>query len=229
MNELPLDRSTVKEGSLGGESLRTGLISLPESERENLSDALRELLAHGSIIGLEVGKLVLYQWCRQNFGGLKEAGRLLGLDIFLFHEERLVQALPQYGSLKLKLRQDETLVWLALWFAGDSRWRDEGEAQAFLSVSELNALLSDQLLPDAIGLYSKARMQQILRRAARYNLVRLSLAEPFEESGIEVLPSIRRVIPFRDLAEWTERVAQFQDNDADEAEYEDLEDEEEEA
>ena len=93
------------------------------------------------------------------------------------------------------------------------RWRDEGEAQAFLSVSELNALLKDQLVPDAVGLLSKSRLLQILRQAARFNLIRFSLAEPFEESGIEVLPTIRRVIPFRDLAAWSESAAAFREPD----------------
>ena len=158
---------------------------------------------------METGRSAMYHWCRQNFEWLREAAALVGLEISLLHEERLVQALPRVAALRLNLRQDATLVWLALWYAGDVRWRDEGEAQAFLSVAELNALLKDQLLPDAIGLLPKGRLREILRQAARFNLIRFSLAEPFEESGIEVLPTIRRVIPFRDLAAWTESASAF--------------------
>ena len=190
-----------------------GLIALPEQEKTRLAEALQELLSHGSILGLEAGRSGLYHWCRQNFEWLREAAALVGLDVSLLHEERLVQALPRVAALRLNLRQDATLVWLALWYAGDVRWRDEGEAQAFLSVSELNALLKDQLVPDAVGLLSKSRLLQILRQAARFNLIRFSLAEPFEESGIEVLPTIRRVIPFRDLAAWSESAAAFREPD----------------
>ncbi len=185
------------------------VIALPEQDKTRLAEALQELLAHGSILGLETGRSALYQWCRQNFEGLREAAALVGLEVSLLHEERLVQALPKIAALRLNLRQDATLVWLALWYAGDVRWRDEGEPQAFLSVAELNALLKDQLLPDAVGLLPKGRLREILRQAARYHLIRFSPAEPFEESGIEVLPAVRRVVPFRDLAAWTESATAF--------------------
>ncbi len=195
-----------------------GLIALPETEKARLSEALQELLAHGSILGLETGRSAMYHWCRQNLEWLKEAAALIGLEVSLLHEERLVQALPRVASLRLNLRQDATLVWLALWYALDVRWRDEGESQAFLSVSELNALLKDQLLPDAVGLLPRGRLREILRQAARFNLIRFSLAEPFEESGIEVLPAIRRVLPFRDLTAWTESASAFTQPQADEIE-----------
>jgi hypothetical protein len=186
-----------------------GLISLPETERARLGEALQELLASGSISGLENSRSALYHWCRQYFDWLKEAAALAGLDVLLLHEERLVQAIPQAAAMRLRLRQDATLVWLALWYAGDVRWRDEGQDQAFLSVSELNGLISDQLLPDAAGMIPRGRMREILRQAARFNLIRFEPAEPFEESGIEVLPAIRRTVPFRDLAAWTETAALF--------------------
>lgn len=191
-----------------------GVIALPEQDKTRLAEALQELLAHGSILGLETGRSALYQWCRQHFEGLREAAALMGLEVSLVHEERLVQALPKVAALRLNLRQDATLVWLALWYAGDVRWRDEGEAQAFLSVAELNALLKDQLVPDAVGLLPKGRLREILRQAARYHLIRFSPAEPFEESGIEVLPAIRRVVPFRDLAAWTESATVFSQDDS---------------
>ena len=189
------------------------VIALAEQDKTRLAEALQELLSHGSILGLETGRSALYQWCRQHFEGLREAAALMGLEVSLVHEERLVQALPKVAALRLNLRQDATLVWLALWYAGDVRWRDEGEAQAFLLVSELNALLKDQLVPDAKGLIAEGRLREILRQAARYHLIRFSPAEPFEESGIEVLPAIRRVVPFRDLAAWTESAAIFRQDE----------------
>ena len=186
-----------------------GLIALPEGEKLRLAEALQELLSHGSILGLDAGRSGMYHWCRQHFEWLREAALLIGLEVSLLHEERLVQALPRVAALRLNLRQDATLVWLALWYAGDVRWRDEGEAQAFLSVGELNALLKDQLVPDAVGLLPRGRLREILRQAARFNLIRLSRTDPFEDSGIEVLPTLRRVVPFRDLAAWSEAAAAF--------------------
>ena len=186
-----------------------GLISLPEGERARLGEALQELLATGSISGLENSKSALYHWCRQYFEWVKEAAALAGLEVLLVHEERLVQAIPSTGALRLKLPKDATLIWLALWYAGDVRWRDEGQDQAFLSVAELNGLIQDQLIPDAVGVFPRGRMEGILRQAARFNLIRFESAEPFEDSGIEVLPAIRRVVPFRELADWTEAASAF--------------------
>ena len=191
-----------------------GLLRLPESDRTRLGEALRELLAHGSILGLEAGQSALYHWCRQNLEWLRETAALLGLDVVLMHEERMLQALPRVAALQLRLGKDATLVWLALWYAGDVRWRDEGQTQAWLTVGELNALLKDQLLPDAVGPLSRGRLRDILRQAARFNLIRFEPAEPFEDSGIEVMPALRRVVPFRDLTDWTESAAAFRSEPA---------------
>lgn len=189
------------------------LLRLSDEDRARLGEAVQELLAHGSILGLDAGRSALYHWCRQYFDWVKEAAALVGLDVALMHEERLVQAIPRTSALQIRLRQDATLVWLALWYAGDVRWRDEGQTQAFLSVAELNGLIKDQLLPDAVGLLTRTRMREILRQAARFHMIRFEPAEPFEESGIEVLPAIRRVVPFRDLAAWTGMAAVFQKTD----------------
>jgi hypothetical protein len=185
------------------------LLALSESDRERLSEALRELLSSGSINGLEPSLAALYHWARQHDDWLREIAALNGLDVAIHHEERLIQATPRVAALRLRLTQDATLVWLALWFAGDVRWRDEGADQAFLSVAELGDLLRDQLLPDVAAQIPKGRLQEILRQAARLNLIRLSHAESFEETGIEVLPAIRRVLPFRELAAWQETAARF--------------------
>lgn len=190
------------------------LLKLSEQERGRLAEALQILLSAGSINGLDPNRTALYHWCRQYADWLKEIAILSGLDVAILHEERLIQATPRVSSLRLHLKQDATLVWLALWYAGDVRWRDEGQDQAFLSVAELNDLLHDQLLPDAVGPLPKGTLRDILRMAARYNLIRFEPTEPFEESGIEILPAIRRIIPFRDLSSWAEIAHTFR-RDAD--------------
>jgi len=203
------------------------LLTLSESDRDRLSEALQELLASGSINGLESSRAALYHWARQHDDWLREIAALNGLDVAVHHEERLIQAIPRVAGLRLRLTQDATLVWLALWYAGDVRWRDEGADQAFFSVAELGDLLRDQLLPDAAGTIPKGRLRDILRQAARLNLIRLTHSESFEETGIEVLPAIRRVLPFRELAAWQEAAAQFNPDalGEDEEELSDEEDE----
>jgi hypothetical protein len=190
-----------------------GLLNLSDGDRLRLGEAIRELLASGSINGMEAVKSGIYHWCRQYFDWLREAAAVVGLEVALLHEERLIQAVPQFAAMRLKLRQDATLVWLALWYAGDVRWRDDGRDQAFLTVSELLGLVQDQLLPDAAGQFSRGRLREILRQAERFNLIRFEPADPFEESGIEVLPAIRRIIPYRDLGQWAEDAAAFRKSD----------------
>jgi hypothetical protein len=185
------------------------LLRVSDSDRARLAEAVQELLAHGSILGLEAGQSALYHWCRQNLELLRDVAALTGLDVFLHHDERMVQGLPRVPALQLHLRQDATLVWLALWYVADVRWRDEGQPQALLTVGELNGVLKDTLLPDLKGLPAEGRLREILRQAARYNLIDFHSAEPFEESGIEILSAIRRVVPFRDIADWTETASTF--------------------
>ena len=191
------------------------LIPLPEHDRERLGEAIQMLLSTGSISGQRSSSL--YHWCRQHFDSLKEYASITGLDVAMFHDERLIQAIPHVGSLRLRLRKDETIVWLALWYAGDVRWRDEGHDQAFLSVSELNALIQDQLLPDITGQIAQGRLRDILRKAVKFNLIALESSEHFEDAGIEVLPAIRRAVPFRDLAEWNELAQDFNQHESDES------------
>lgn len=205
---------TVEEPNAFSIEAAPTLLSLSESDRERLSEVLQELLAGGSINGLEPSRTALYHWARQHDDWVKELAALNGLEVAVHHEERLIQAVPRVSSLRLRLTQDATLVWLALWFAGDVRWRDEGADQAFLSVAELGDLLRDQLLPDVSGQIPKGRLREILRQAARLNLIKLTSAEAFEDTGIEVLPAIRRVLPFKELAAWQETAAQFRADDS---------------
>ncbi len=179
------------------------LLRLTDADRARLSEALQELLAHGSILGLESGQAELYAWCRQNFEWLREAAALIGLSVHAEHESRLVQAVPERPSLTLNLKQDATLVLLALWYEFDTQIREQGASQVLLTVEQLNQLLKEKLLPDLKSQPSPARMLEILRQARRFNLVRLDLASPFEQSRIEVLPTLKKVIQFNGLEEWT--------------------------
>ena len=172
-------------------------------DRDLLGEAMRELLAHGSIHGLDSAQAQLYGWCRQNLDWLREIAALAGFDIHAEHENRLVQALPREAKFRIDLRQDATLVLLALWYEYDTQLHDQGRNEARLSVEQLNRLLQEKLLPDLKGVSSKQRLGEILRLARRYRLVRFEEREPFEQSLIEVLPTLSRVLDFNTLDEWT--------------------------
>ncbi|MGN6552310.1 MAG: DUF4194 domain-containing protein [Verrucomicrobiota bacterium] len=187
------------------------LLQLADPDRNRLAEALQALLSHGSIFGLEPGDGELYAWCRQNFNWLREIAALAGLCVSMEHESRLIQAVPELPSLTLHLRQDATIVLLALWHEYDAQIRDHGAAQVTLTVEQLNQLLKENLLPELKSQPSAGRMDEILRQAQRFNLIRFQTAEPFEQSRIEVLKTLPRVIQFNELAEWT-RTAELHKN-----------------
>ncbi len=179
------------------------LLRLTDADRARLGEALQALLAHGSILGLEPGEGDLYAWSRQNFDWLRETAGLAGLAVSMEHESRPIQAVPERPALTLNLRQDITIVLLALWYEYDTQVRDHGVAQVILSVEQLNQLLKEKLLPDLKSQPSAGRMLEILRQAQRFNLIRFESTQPFEQSRIEVLKTLPRVIQFNDIAEWT--------------------------
>ena len=187
------------------------LLRLADGDRARLSEAIQELLAHGSILGLEPGQAELYAWCRQNPDWLREGAALIGLRVFTEHESRLVQAVPQRQALTLNLRQDATLVLLALWYEFDAQVRDQGATQVLLTVKQLNQLLKEKLLPDLKSQPSAGRLREVLSQAKRFNLVRVEFVEPLEQSRIEVLPTLKKVIPFNGIEEWT-RTAELHRN-----------------
>ncbi|MEI6394831.1 MAG: DUF4194 domain-containing protein [Verrucomicrobiota bacterium] len=179
------------------------LLRLTDVDRARLGEALQALLAHGSILGIESGESDLYAWSRQNFDWLRETAALAGLAVSMEHESRLIQAVPEHPVLTLNLRQDITIVLLALWYEYDTQVRDYGAAQVMLSVEQLNQLLKEKLLPDLKSQPSAGRMLEILRQAQRFNLIRFESTQPFEQSRIEVLKTLPRVIQFNEIAEWT--------------------------
>jgi GTPase SAR1 family protein len=71
-----------------------------------------------------------------------------------------------------------------------------------LTVEQLNQLLKEKLLPDLKSQPSSGRMLEILRQAHRFNIIRLEVAQPFEQSRLEVLKTLPRVIQFNEITEW---------------------------
>ena len=179
------------------------LARLSETDRERLGEALRRLMAHGSILGTEPGQAELYHWAHLNREWVEEISGLLELKLYWDNEIRLVQAVPQTGAFTLKLKLDATLVLLTLWYEFDTAVRDRGEAPPIrLSVERLNDSLKTKFEPLRKHLPSPTRLREILSLAQRKNLLRFSPAEETADAAIEVLPTLKRVIPFQDIADW---------------------------
>ncbi len=181
-----------------------GLLSrLSESDRERMGEVLRRLMAQGAILGSEPGQADLYQWAYLNREWVEELGALFELKLFWDHEIRLVQAVPQSSAFTLKLRLDATLVMLTLWYEFDTAVRDRGEAPPIrLTVERLNDSLKTKFEPLRRHLPSPSRLREILSLAQRKNLIRYSPATEPADAVIEVLSTLKRVIPFQDIADW---------------------------
>lgn len=205
------------------------LARLPEADRERLGEALRRLVANGAILGTEPGQSELFQWAHLNREWTEEMAALLDLKLFWDHELRLVQAVPQSGAFMLRLKLDATLVLLTLWYEFDTAVRDRGEAPPIrISVKQLNDSLKTKFAPllknESQNLVSSTRLVEILRLAQRKSLLHFTPVEQPADAGIEILPTLKRVIPFQDLADWSRHaerhLAAALAKDADEGEEE---------
>jgi hypothetical protein len=186
------------------------LLRLESSDRARLGEALRVLLDRGSILGGEGPHAELYHWAYANRPWLEEMAALFDLQLAWENDQRLVQAIPRSGTFLLRLRLDATLVLLTLWYEFDAAVRDRGETPPIsLSVKELNDSLDTKFKPLKKAMPSQTRLVEILRLAQRKNLLRFHAVTDAAQSRIEILPTIKRVIPFQDLADWTRHADRF--------------------
>jgi hypothetical protein len=190
---------------------RDGLLArMVDSDRERLGEALRRLLANGSILGQEAAQTDLYQWCSLNQERIEELAGLLDLKLFWDNELRLVQAIPQTGTFTLRLKLDATLVLLTLWYEFDTAVRDRGEPPPIrLSTEQLNDSMKTKFEPLRRNLPSPTRLREILSFAQRKNLLRFTPAERPAQTVIEVLPTLKRTIPFQDIEEWCRNAERY--------------------
>jgi len=189
----------------------SGLLArLQPHDRERLGEALRRLLAHGSILGLESSQTDLYQWSYQNREWVDEFAGLLDLKLHWEHQDRTVQAVPQSAAFLLRLKLDATLVLLTLWYEFDTAIRDRGETPPVrLTAQQLNDSLAAKFEPLRKHLPSPTRLREILSLAQRKNLLRFTPDPAPERAVIEVFPTLKRVIPFQDIEEWNKNAERY--------------------
>jgi Domain of unknown function (DUF4194) len=175
---------------------------LTEVEQEQLREALTRLLSSGGILRDEPGQRDLYEWCRVHRTMLDELAGLLGMRVHWEHESRFIQAVPLSARLRLGLKQDETLIVLALWYDFHHAVSDDGKAlqEVYFTVREFNEQLATKFKD--LKLPGITRLREILQVCERKNLIRLQHTADFADTTIQVLPTIRHVIPFPGIEEW---------------------------
>jgi len=181
------------------------LARLQPLDRERLGDAVRHLLAHGSILGLEPGQSALYSWCHQNRDWLEDIAGLMSLKLHWDHQERTVQAVPEDPAFLLRVKLDATLVLLTLWYEFDTAIRDRGESPPVrVTAQQLNDSLAAKFEPLRKHLPSPSRLREILTLAQRKNLLRYTPDPAPERTVIEIYTTLKRVIPFQNIDEWNQ-------------------------
>lgn len=173
----------------------TLLPELSDSDRENLQAAVSELFQRQAILRDLPGDRELYDWARLRFSWVREICRLIGFEVILNEDDQLIHALPGERATLRKLRTEWTLVLLSLWFDYDVQLRAEG-APVIFAVETFNESLKTKL---GDRQPSHTTLKEILRFFAARKLVRMDYADEFHHSQIEVLPTIRFVLPFGEL------------------------------
>ena len=188
-----------------------GLLSrLQPHDRERLGEALRRLMAHGSILGSEPGQTDLYHWSYQNRPWVEELAGLLELKLHWEHQDRTVQAVPESATFLLRLKLDATLVLLTLWYEFDTAIRDRGETPPVrITAQQLNDSLAAKFEPLKKFQPTPTRLREILTMAQRKNLLTFSPDGSPERTAIEIFPTLKRVIPFQSIDAWNKNAERY--------------------
>jgi hypothetical protein len=198
-------------------SSATLLPTLSDSDREHLQSAVTELFQRQAILRDLPGDADLYDWARLRFPWVKELCALIGFEAILNEDEQLIYALPRERETLRRLRTEWTLVLLALWYDYDRQLRAEG-TPVIIPVEAFNESLKDKL---GDRQPSPSSLREILAFFASRKLVRMSYEDDFHRSKIEVLPTIRFVLPFGDIervaAELEDRMSRETGEEADDA------------
>ena len=181
--------------------------NLRDRDRAMLQDVTHRLLAHGSLLRSRQAERPLYEWAIEHQAWVEEWAALLGLKIIIQRDERLIMAIPEVPSLTRKLKRDETLVALALWYDFDVEVRENGAHDVYFNVRDFNEQFQSKF-PNIQPL-SQSRMKEILRRFARFNLIEMDWEDDFTESTIQILPTLRFAIPFPGVEQWVKAASAF--------------------
>lgn len=201
--------NTTTSDSAMDQSLFNGAVR--ERDRQMLQDVAHRLLAHGSLLRSRASERTLYDWAIEHLPWVEQFATLLGLKIILQRDERVLMAVPEVPSLTRKLKRDETLVALALWYDYDVEVRENGAHEVFFNVRDFNEQFQSKF--PLLQPLSQSRLKEILRSFARFNLIETEWEDEFTESIIQILPTLRFAIPFPDIEQWIKAASVFKDND----------------
>lgn len=181
------------------------LVGIEQRDRVRLRETLLRLLHHTAILRDDPGCAEIYDWANLHRAWVREIAALIGYDVTFEEPFRLILCVPQEQGIIRRLTIEESCVAMVLWHDYDAALR-EGATRVCLTVKNLNDSFAAKL--KGVKLPTRAGMKAALQLLHRHRLIRLSAAEDFADSTIEVLHTLRLVMPFQQLDEW-QRQAQL--------------------
>lgn len=175
------------------------LVGLDQRDRVRLRDTMLRLLHHTAIVRDDPGCEEIYDWANLHRAWVREIAAVLGYDVTFEEPFRLILSVPQEQGIVRRFTIEESCIAMVLWHDYDSALR-EGATRVCLTVKNLNDSFAAKL--KGVKLPTRAGMKSALQLFHRHRLIRLNAAEDFADSTIEVLHTLRLVMPFQQLDEW---------------------------
>ncbi len=180
--------------------------ALDDRDRAQLRDTLLRLFTHTAILREDSGSAETYDWANLHRGWVREVAALFGYEVRFEEAFRLILAVPQETGLLRRFSLEESCLALVLWHDYDTALR-EGATRVCLTVQNINDSFAAKL--KGVKLPTKNAMRSALQLFNRHRLIRLNVAEDFADSTIEILHTLRLVMPFQDLVEWEKKAALY--------------------
>jgi hypothetical protein len=175
------------------------LVGLDQRDQVRLRETLLRLLHHTAIVRDDPGSAEIYDWANLHRAWVREIAAVIGYDVVFEEPFRLILSVPQEQGIIRRFTIEESCIAMVLWHDYDTALR-EGATRVCVTVKNLNdsfaAKLKDVKLP------TRAGMKGALQLFHRHRLIRLNAAEDFADSTIEILHTLRLVMPFQQLDEW---------------------------
>ncbi len=194
-----------------------------EDERGALSDVLTDLLAHGALLGDSGRDRELYLLAREYQPELSEYLAPLHLELWVDPDRPslLVRPVPGDCGLLARFNKAETLVVLTLWRIYHDVRLEHAVESVVITANDLWQRL--KLYFEQVELPTAAHLREMLAKLRNRRLVRVQWHEDPSQLGdsqIEIMPTLRHVIPFEDAAAWEQQASLYQHPGAAELEKE---------
>ena len=175
------------------------LTGLDDRDRSRLQETLQRLTNHTAILRDDPGTLEIYEWANLHREWVREMAGVIGYDVHFEEPFRLILAIPREPGMLRRLSLEESCIAMVIWHDYDTALR-EGASVVKLTIKNINDSFAAKL--KGVKLPTKAGMKAALQLFHKHRLIRMTVADDFSDSVVEVLHTLRLVMPFQQLEEW---------------------------